>query len=185
MTTEPDSANDDLVVEITSTEITPQTDPPSIDKIIPEPMAVDGIEAADKGQVDYLRRQLYFVRRRAEGATFAAIAAELGVAPSTLVNWSREYRQEIQNLRAMRMEALQSEMLKAPELRVRRLGKFLAEVEAELENRKLSELPTSRLFSLADTLRRRIAQETGDVKFALLRGEVSRSERAPEFVWKA
>lgn len=176
--------NQNRVIEVTSTQVIPRNDRPTVESLLPEPIQLDGIDAENPKQIDNLRRKLHFVRRRSEGATYAVIAAELGVSPSTLVNWSREYRQDIQNLRAMRMEALQNEILNDPELRVRRMARLLSEIETELSNRKISELPTSRLFSMADTLRRRITQETGSLKFAASQDELLANEDVREFVWK-
>ncbi len=38
-----------------------------------------------------------FIQLRAQGATFAAIAAELSVSPRTLLRWSREHQHQVQN----------------------------------------------------------------------------------------
>jgi hypothetical protein len=41
-----------------------------------------------------------FIELRAQGWSFVRIAAELGVAKSTLTEWSRKFRFEINNRRA-------------------------------------------------------------------------------------
>jgi transposase-like protein len=46
--------------------------------------------------------QAQFIVLRGQGKTFAAIAEELSVSQGTLVNWSRKFRFELQNLRAIR-----------------------------------------------------------------------------------
>ncbi len=44
--------------------------------------------------------QQKFIQRRAQGWPFARMASELGVSKKTLIEWSRKFRFEIQNLRA-------------------------------------------------------------------------------------
>ena len=154
---------------------------PDLKNLVPDPDVFDTEGIEDQACADRRRKQCHLVRRRAEGATYAVIAAELGVPPSTLAYWSREYRQDIQNIRAMRMDVLQNQALSSPEMRVQRMARLLSEIETELGNRKITELPTSRLFSMADTLRRRIAQETGTLKFTDAADEESDDK---DFVWK-
>ena len=50
-------------------------------------------------------------------------------------------------------------------VRVNAIGEQLRKVEAELAKRDVAEVPTSRLFALAERLRRQIERETGEVKF--------------------
>src|SRR4051812_40751110 len=47
-----------------------------------------------------------FIQLRASGWSFARIASEINVSKPTLIQWSRTYQFEIQNLRAVETEAL-------------------------------------------------------------------------------
>ena len=109
--------------------------------------------------------QQKFVERRAQGWTFARIATELGVAKSTLFEWSRTFRFELHNRRALELDELQDRLLGSHQARASQLGEKLARVEAELRQRPLAEVSTARLFTLADSLRRQIERETGDITF--------------------
>ena len=106
-----------------------------------------------------------FIQLRSTGRSFAAIAGELDVSKPTLINWSRKYRFEIQNLRAIESEALAEKFLATREARAQRLADQLEVVEAELARRNLSDLPTHRLFQLAETLRRQLGQTFGTPQF--------------------
>ena len=66
--------------------------------------------------------QQKFILLRAQGATFARIAQELGVARGTLVNWSRKFQFDINNLRAMELEHLQEQLIATREQRARLLA---------------------------------------------------------------
>lgn len=106
-----------------------------------------------------------FIERRAQGWTLVRIANELGVAKSTLVEWSRQLRFELQNQCALQLDDLQNRLLGPPQQRATALAERLATVEDELRKRDLSELSTPRLYALAASLRRQIEQIIGDVRF--------------------
>jgi hypothetical protein len=120
--------------------------------------------------------QRKFVALRAQGRSFVRIATELGVCKSTLIEWSRKFRFEIHNLRAIEMEALQEEFVAGREERVRALGAQLRAVEAELRTRNVAELPTARLFALAESFRRQIRRETGEMSFSSPAADIPESE---------
>jgi hypothetical protein len=122
--------------------------------------------------------QQKFVTLRAQGRSFSRIATELNVARRTLVDWSRKFQFEIQNQRAIELEALQEKYLATREERLARLGGQLAAVEAELKQRSIAELSTPRLFALADSLRRQLLREAGDneVRFSSPVEEIPKDE---------
>jgi hypothetical protein len=106
-----------------------------------------------------------FMERRSQGWTYVRIAAELGVAKSTLVEWSRKFRFEINNQRVIELDDLQNRVLGSVQSRVAGLSEKLARVEDELRKRDLAGVSTARLYTLADTLRRQIERETQTVRF--------------------
>ena len=90
------------------------------------------------------------------------MAEELQVSKRTLIEWSRKFQFEIQNQRAIELEALRERYVAGREEEVRQLGERLREVEAELATRQVAELSTPRLFTLAGSLRRQLLHATGD-----------------------
>ena len=114
-----------------------------------------------------IQTQQRFVALRADGWSFARIAAEINVSKPTLINWSRKFRFDIQNQRAIQIEALQEKWLSNHEARVETLGKQLRLVETGLAKRDLTALSTHHLFTLAESLRRQIKRETGTVEFTI------------------
>lgn len=109
--------------------------------------------------------QQHFIKLRSQGWSFARIATELNVCKQTLINWSRKFQCQIQNLRAIELEALQHEILDSRENRLKTLGDQLHRAQAELAKRDLADVSTGRLFSLVDTLEQRILRETGGMQF--------------------
>jgi transcriptional regulator with XRE-family HTH domain len=112
-----------------------------------------------------VEKQQRFVFLRAEGWSFARIAEDLGVSKPTLIQWSRKFRFEIQNQRAILLEHLKEQWVASLDQRVTTLGEQLRQVEAELTKRDVTTLTTGQLFTLACALRRQINQEIGDLKF--------------------
>jgi transcriptional regulator with XRE-family HTH domain len=106
-----------------------------------------------------------FIERRAQGWTYARLMAELNVSKPTLIAWSRKHQFQIQNLKAIELEALREKWLASTAERVNALGDQLRKVEAELAKRDVSGLTTPQLHTLARTLRRQIEQATGPMRF--------------------
>ncbi len=47
-----------------------------------------------------------FIELRAKGLSFDKIAKDLGKAKQTLIDWSKDYQEEIANLKALELETL-------------------------------------------------------------------------------
>ena len=90
---------------------------------------------------------------------------ELNVSKPTLIAWSRKHQFQIQNLKAIELEALADKWLGSVSDRVNALGEQLRKVEAEMASRDVKDLSTARLYSLARSLRRQIEQAAGPVRF--------------------
>ena len=106
-----------------------------------------------------------FVHLRSQGWSFNRIAQELNVARGTLINWSRKFQFDIQNLRAMELEGLRENLIANAEIRAKALAKELRRIQEELQKRDLSTVSTGRLYSLAEALERKIMRETGATRF--------------------
>jgi hypothetical protein len=121
-----------------------------------------------------------FIELRAQGWSFVRIAAELGVAKSTLTEWSRKFRFEIHNRRALVLDDLQDRILGTVQSRVACLAEKLGKVENELRQRDLKELTTSQLYSLGASLRRQIERETGPIRMVTPTNAIPKDEYVDE-----
>ena len=106
-----------------------------------------------------------FIELRSQGWTFTRLMVELNVTKPTLIAWSRKHQCQIQNLRAIELEALADQWLASVTDRVSALGAQLRKVEAEIATRDIKDLSTSHLYSMERSLRRQIEQATGPVQF--------------------
>ena len=107
-----------------------------------------------------------FIELRAQGMSFARIARQLDVAKSTLVNWSKEHQHLIQNLRAIEWEDFVDRTLASKQERLKTVSEQLRRLDTELAKRDLASVPTARLQSMAEQLRRRLDRECGSTRFS-------------------
>ncbi len=117
-----------------------------------------------------------FIELRAQGWAYARLKTELNISKPTLIAWSRKYQFQIQNLKAIELEALADQWLASVQHRVQALGEQLCKVETELAKREVGELTTPQLHTLARSLRRQIEQATGTVRFTTPVSEIPADE---------
>jgi len=108
-----------------------------------------------------------FIERRAQGWSLVRLAAELGVARSTLIEWSRQLRFEIQNQRTIELDDLRNRLLGTCQSRAAVLAEKLGRVEEELRKRDLTGVSTRSLFDLSLALRRELDKNLGDASFTV------------------
>ena len=126
-----------------------------------------------------------FVERRAQGWSLTRIATELDVARSTLIEWSRQLRFQLQNQTAIELDDLQHRLLGPRQHRAQQAAEKLAAVENELRKRDLGSLSTVQLFHLAAALRRQIQQETDGIEFVVPVKDIPNDEYIEEVQeWK-
>jgi len=92
-----------------------------------------------------------FIELRGQGLPLAKIAAEINVSKTTLINWERDFREEIDNLRAVELEALYDKYYLSVRKKVEFFGDVLNRIRGELETRDLSTISTDKLFAMMRT----------------------------------
>jgi hypothetical protein len=90
-----------------------------------------------------------FIHLRANGLSYDKISAELKVSKPILIQWSRKYQFDIQNLRAIETEALAEKCFTGRQERWTQISRDLSRVEAELAKLDLADVPTSQLLTQA------------------------------------
>lgn len=90
-----------------------------------------------------------FIELRAEGRSYADIAAELNVSKPTLIAWGKEFQKEVANARTLRLDGLFERYAVAKGKRIEAFGNRLQAILAELDTRNLADVPTTALLKLA------------------------------------
>jgi hypothetical protein len=107
-----------------------------------------------------------FIELRSQGLSFAKISNQIGIAKSTLILWSRQHQHLIQNLRAIEWEDFVDRTLASKQERFKSLSDQLRRLDAELASRDLNSIPTPRLQSMAEQIRRRLDRESTPPQFS-------------------
>ena len=89
-----------------------------------------------------------FIELRAQGWSFVRIAKKLKVSKQTLINWSKELKLQISNMKAIELEALQEQYYLDRKARIEILGGRLQKFKEEIEKRDLKDIPTAKLYEL-------------------------------------
>ena len=84
-----------------------------------------------------LKTKERFIELRGQGLPLATIAAEIDVSKPTLINWERDFRQEIDNLKAVELEAMYDKYYLSVRKKVEFFGDVLRRIQGELETRDL------------------------------------------------
>lgn len=89
-----------------------------------------------------------FVELRAKGWSFDKIAKELSKAKQTLIDWSKELKEEIANRKALELETLYESYYLQTASRLQTLGVLLTKIKDEVEKRDLSDVSTDKLLEI-------------------------------------
>jgi len=106
-----------------------------------------------------------FIGLRAQGFSFDKIARKLKKSKQTLIDWSKEFEEEIANLKAVELEALYEKYFLLKEKRIEGFGKILKLIEKELAGRKLSDVPTDKLLDLSGKYHALLKEEYVEPRF--------------------
>lgn len=96
---------------------------------------------------------------RAQGKSLTSIADTVGVRRQTVANWLSEHAEEVENLKAMELDAMREACWMTTQARIERLSARLEQITAELEKRDLSDVPTAKLIELELKTRAELAGE--------------------------
>ena len=109
-----------------------------------------------RGIVKDIRTKQKFLELRAQEKSFRTIEKEMGISRRTLAAWESEYKEEIANLKAIELEAVQERYGLTTKAKLERYGAELQRVTEELQRRDLAGVPTPKLYDIMIKLYARI-----------------------------
>ena len=105
-----------------------------------------------------------FIQLRARGYSFDKIAEELNISKNTLLGWSGELYEEVQEAVFNKQEKLltQYEVMRCKRFETysRLLSEVLKELNKRAENNKLERMETDKLLKLALSVEERLERDT-------------------------
>lgn len=96
-----------------------------------------------------LEEQERFLELRAQGKSLRTIEAETGINRRTLSKWESESKEELDNLKAIELDALREKYWLTRQARIRIYGDQYQRFIEELKKRDLSGVPTPKLVDMA------------------------------------
>jgi transposase len=96
---------------------------------------------------------------RAQGKSLATIADTVSVRRQTVTNWLREHEEEVENLKAIELDALREACWMTTQARIECLRARLEHITAELDKRDFSDVPTAKLVELEMKTRAELVRE--------------------------
>lgn len=106
-----------------------------------------------------------FIELRAQGYSFDKIAKELKVSKVALLDWAKEFEDEITSLKALELEALYEKYYLLKQSRINRFGVLLNRLWDELEKRELKDIPTDKLLDMFNKFYAVVKEEISELKF--------------------
>jgi predicted DNA-binding protein YlxM (UPF0122 family) len=106
-----------------------------------------------------------FIERRAQGYSFDKIAKELKISKVALLEWAKEFEDEITNLKALELEALYEKYYLLKENRINKFGILLNRIWEELETRDLKDIPAEKLLDMFNKFYAVVKEEISELKF--------------------
>lgn len=106
-----------------------------------------------------------FIELRAQGYSFDKIAKELKISKVALLEWAKEFEDEITNLKALELEALYEKYYLLKENRINKFGILLSKIWEELETRDLKDIPTDKLLEMFNKFYAVVKEEISELKF--------------------
>lgn len=89
-----------------------------------------------------------FVRLRAEGKSYSAIAKDLKISKSTCVSWEKELDAQIDDMKRASLEELCEEYGMAKEARIKRIGNTLDNIQSAIDAADLQTIDADKLLGL-------------------------------------
>jgi len=106
----------------------------------------------------------------------------VGVRRQTVANWLGEHEEEVENLKAMELDALREACWMTTQARIERLSARLEHIAAELDKRDFFDIPTAKLVGLEMKTRAELAEQFAEPR---IRGEQQLQNAKAERTWFA
>ena len=105
-----------------------------------------------------------FVELRAQGRSFDSIAKELNVSKTTLIAWSKDFDEEINNAKYFAYQRLAEKYKITNQERMNCLMRKLEEINKVLDKKGYNELSVKELLSIQEKIENKFLNEISKIK---------------------
>ena len=102
------------------------------------------------------KKKHQLVELRGQGKSQRTVAKELGIGLQTVVRWERELKEQIENQKAIDLDALLERHQLTSQAQIERYAVEIARVDEEIQTRPLADVSTPKLYDIRIKLHTRV-----------------------------
>ena len=123
----------------------------------------------------------HFIQLRAEGNSFEKISKKLKKAKGTLIEWERDFEEEISNYKALHLEQLYEKYFLLKQSRLELFGETLLKLKKELDTRAFTSVPTEKLLDLVAKYHGHLKEEYTEPQFSTQQQQQEQKQEKDDF----
>lgn len=126
-----------------------------------------------------------FIELRASGKSFKNISSELSIPYNELLNLSKKYSYEINNLKAIELDDVANKFQISKSQRIEFIGSLISKLKNELNSRDLSDIPSEKLIDYLLKYSQLLGKEIEPTTFKQINSGFELSDFSSEVTWSS
>ena len=126
-----------------------------------------------------------FIELRASGKSFKNISSELSIPYSDLLNLSKKYSYEINNLKAIELDDVANKYQISKSQRIEFIGSLISKLKNELNSRDLSDIPSEKLIDYLLKYSQLLGKELEPTTFKQINSGFDLADFSSEVTWSS
>ena len=126
-----------------------------------------------------------FIELRASGKSFKNISSELSIPYNDLLNLSKKYSYEINNLKAIELDYIANKYQISKSQRIEFIGSLISKLKNELNSRDLSDIPSEKLIDYLLKYSQLLGKEIEPTTFKQINSGFELSDFSSEVTWSS
>ena len=126
-----------------------------------------------------------FIELRASGKSFKEISFELSIPLSSILEFSKKYSYEINNLKAIELDDVANKYQISKSQRIEFLASLLSKFKSELNSRDLSDIPSDKLIDYLLKYSQLLGKELEPTTFKQINSGFDLADFSSEVTWSS
>lgn len=126
-----------------------------------------------------------FIELRASGKSFKEISFELSIPLSNILELSKKYSYEINNLKAIELDDISNKYQISKSQRIEFIGSLLSKFKNELNSRDLSDIPSDKLIDYLLKYSQLLGKEIEPATFKQINSGFDLADFSSEVTWSS
>jgi len=126
-----------------------------------------------------------FIELRASGKSFKSISSELSIPYSDLLNLSKKYSYEINNLKSIELDDVANKYQISKSQRIEFIGSLISKLKNELNSRDLSDIPSEKLIDYLLKYSQLLGKELEPTTFKQINSGFDLADFSSEVTWSS